>query len=106
MQLLRSLWLPPTTGKGIHTLKKKLNFHEKYEKVAKIVIPGKLLGFERSYLEAKFTTPESTLTDSKNKIEIFNVLDFYKIQFFLTFGENRKKTYLENYKDLSSHNWS
>ena len=34
-----------------------------FKKITKNVISGKLHGFEQSYLETKFTTPESTLAE-------------------------------------------
>ena len=38
-------------------------------KSQKNVISGKLQDFEQSYLEAKFLTPESTLTESRYRDE-------------------------------------
>ena len=72
----------------------------------KNVKSGKLQGFAQSYSEARVWTPEKTLTVSNNRIEIFQVWEFFKIKVSLKIFEKIIKTsYLENYKDLRSEIW-
>ena len=78
-QLLRVPWQSLITKMIISSFVKFFipKFSEKKSK--KNVISRKLQEFEQPKSEAKFATPESTLTDSNNKIEILNVLEIFKI---------------------------
>ena len=49
--------------------KSNLSFLKFFEKITNKVVSQKLQGFEQSYLEAKFKTPESTLTGKIHKPE-------------------------------------
>ena len=59
-------------------------FFEKFRKNPNNVISLKLQGFEQSYSEARVATPESKLTVSNYRIEIFETssLNFFKSKFF------------------------
>ena len=57
-----------------------LKFSENFvKKPKKNVISRKLQIFEQPFSEARFATLEGTLTISNNRIEIFNVLEIFKI---------------------------
>ena len=77
----------------------KLYFSKKLvEKTINNVIFGKLQRFEQSCLEARFSTPESTLTAPNNRAKNSTLIENYIFHFF----ENikTKTSYLENYKDI------
>ena len=76
------------------------------KKITKNVISRKLQGFEQSYLLARFVTPQSNLTALNYKVENFkfwNLILKKSYKFSKNFSKKLQKTYLENYKDLSSH---
>ena len=57
-----------------------LKFSENFvKKPKKNVISRKLQIFEQPFSEARFAILEGTLTISNNRIEIFNVLEIFKI---------------------------
>ena len=53
---------------------KKHFFGNLFEKITKNIISRKLQIFERSYLESRFTTPESTLTAPYYRVKKFQIL--------------------------------
>ena len=67
------------------------------------VTSGKLKAIDQSYLDAIFVTPESTLTVANCNVGNSNYeklhLKFSKTGIFL---KTRKKSYFENYQNLSS----
>ena len=72
--------------------------------MTKNVISGKPKGFERSYLEAKFTTPDSTLRKPHYRDGHFLYLSSGKnFSISKVWEKILKASYLENYKDSSSH---
>ena len=73
LQPLRLLVQPPNYRLGISNFMR--NFFEK--KITKNVISGKLQDFEQSYLEAKFLTPESTLTEPHYRDENFKFCETF-----------------------------
>ena len=48
-----------------------------FEKITKNVISGKLQDFEQSFLEAKFITPESILTEPRYRYENFKFCETF-----------------------------
>ena len=71
------------------------NFFEKSLK--KTFNSGKQQGFEQSYLEARFATPERTLTVSTTGLRSTNFLNLFEIYFL---KKSEKTSYLENYQKL------
>ena len=73
-----------------------------WKKSQKNVISGKLKGFEQSYLEAKFATPESTLTKPHYIDGNFKFWIFFNPSSLKNL-ENPKTSYFKKYKYLSNH---
>ena len=84
----------------------KLNFLKIFEKTTKKAIPRKLQRIEQSYLEARFAIFESTLTGTNYRVGNFRFLkNNFILNFLKIFEKITKKSYLENYKELSSQIW-
>ena len=72
--------------------------------MTKNVKSGKLKGFDLSYLEAKFATPENPERASQKNCETFYIQFLGKFFLYLSSGKIPITLNLENYKNLSSHN--
>ena len=86
---------------------KMLSFLKNFEKITKNVISRKLQRIEQSYLEARSAIFEITLTVSSYRVWNFRFcekkINISFLKFFLK--KSQKTSYLENYKELSSHIW-
>ena len=76
-----------------------------FEKITKNVISRKLQRFEQSHLEARLATPWSTLTIPNYRVGTSKFEKKITLNFLKIFEKITKTSYLENYKDLRSHNW-
>ena len=83
-----------------------LSFLKNFEKITKNVISQKLQRIEQSYLEARFAISESTPTGPNYRVGNFRFLKTnHNLSFQINFEKSQKTSYLENYKELSSHIW-
>ena len=83
-----------------------ISFLKSFEKITKNVISRKLQRIEQSYLEARFAIFESTLTGPNYMVGNFRFLKTdNNLSFLRIFEKSQKTSYLENYKELSSHIW-